>query len=335
MKAIAKSKVTQLLDSLAGKARVMAPAKADDVTKFVPWGQGVELVLDQNTLLPPKDILFPQMEKMYKYHVQGASAEVIPVAEAPERQILFAIRPCDVKSIVCMDHVFLTKTFVDDFYQARRDNTIIVALGCSKQLQKTCFCTSVGIDPALAAAADIMMWDLGDEIAYEAKTEKGKGIVSAFDNLASETSKKPAVPAEFDLKVNAEGITEKLQQMFDHPMWADISRKCLGCGACTYLCPTCHCFDINAETHGEQGIKFRCWDSCMFPEYTLMAGGHNPRPSRKERVRNRFLHKLRYFQERYGELLCVGCGRCLAKCPVNLDITRVIKMAKEAEVNVG
>lgn len=334
MKAFSKSKLNQLLDNLAGKARVMVPAKVDGITKFAPWGQGVELAMDSNTLLPPKDNLFPQMEKMYKFRVQGLAAEIENLDEAPQSQILFGVRPCDVKSIVCMDHVFLTKKFVDQFYKSKRDNTIIVALGCVKP-GKTCFCTSVGINPGQAPTADIMMYDLGDDYGYEAQTDKGRAFIGAFDALASESSKNAPATGGFTLVVDAFDITEKLQKMFNHPMWADISRKCLGCGACTYLCPTCHCFDINGETRGDQGIKFRCWDSCMFPEYTLMASGHNPRPTRKERVRNRFLHKLQYFKERYGELLCVGCGRCLAKCPVNMDITKIIKMVKEAEPNVG
>ncbi|MBO4352620.1 MAG: 4Fe-4S dicluster domain-containing protein, partial [Eggerthellaceae bacterium] len=117
---------------------------------------------------------------------------------------------------------------------------------------------------------------------------------------------------------------DKLEGMYDHPIWDNLSIKCLNCGTCTYVCPTCHCFDISQENRRKDGVRFRCWDSCMFSEYTAMAGGHNPRPEKLERVRNRFMHKLNFFERRYGISLCVGCGRCVEKCPVALDITRLI-----------
>jgi ferredoxin len=133
----------------------------------------------------------------------------------------------------------------------------------------------------------------------------------------------------FKIKFNGEGVPEKLKTMFESEIWDEIARKCVNCGACTYLCPTCHCFDINQEVRGEDGVKYRCWDSCMFGDYTQMAGGHNPRPGKKERVRNRFMHKLCFFPERYNMLLCTGCGRCLENCPVQMDITSVIKRVQE------
>ena len=127
------------------------------------------------------------------------------------------------------------------------------------------------------------------------------------------------------LQVDSTNIKEKLDALGDSPeLWDALSIKCLNCGTCTYLCPTCYCFDISQENKYKEGLRFRCWDSCMFSEYTEMAGGHNPRPNKKDRVRNRFMHKLNYFEDRYGKMLCVGCGRCVEKCPVNLDITVLI-----------
>ncbi|MEI3338955.1 MAG: 4Fe-4S dicluster domain-containing protein [Eubacterium sp.] len=121
--------------------------------------------------------------------------------------------------------------------------------------------------------------------------------------------------------------------MFDHPIWDEVTRACIGCATCTYVCPTCYCFDIDSDNHGAEGTKYRCWDSCMFSDYRRMAGGHNPRPTKKERVRNRYMHKLSFFHERYGQLLCVGCGRCVEKCPAHMDITMFIDKAAEVEIH--
>ncbi|GAW92998.1 4Fe-4S dicluster domain-containing protein [Calderihabitans maritimus] len=333
MKTIKKAKIAELLDKIAAEQTIFAPVAVEGVTRFARWGQHKgDLYLEGNSLLPPKDLLFPQTEKMYSYHVKGMTAAVDEVATTAEPQIIFGIRPCDVKSLEMLDDVFLTKGYVDEFYKSRRDNTLLVALGCRKP-EPTCFCTSWGIDPAQAPGADVNAFDLGEELGFEARTEAGQKFLDAYTQFFSEASSSAPKAEECTLKVDPEGITEKLQKMFEYSLWDELYHKCLGCGICTYVCPTCHCFDIQSENRGDQGFKFRCWDSCMFSEYTRMAGGHNPRPSKKERLRNRFLHKLQYFPERYNKFACVGCGRCLSKCPVNMDITRLIDRVKEVKLD--
>jgi len=204
----------------------------------------------------------------------------------------------------------------------------LVALSCV-QPGPTCFCASMEVDPQKAVGADIQAYDLGEKIGLEAVSDTGKQLLAKIEGLLTEEDVTLPEVDDFKLSVDIEGVPEKLKDMFDHPIWDDVSRKCLNCSACAYVCPTCHCFDIANEVRGEDGVKIRCWDCCMFDEYTMMAGGHQPRPGKKERVRNRFLHKLRYFPERYDMLLCTGCGRCIAKCPVNMDITTIIKKIRE------
>lgn len=330
MKAIAKEKINQLLEAVAKDYSLLVPVKGAD--KFAPYTPGVELKLDGRTLLPPKDVFFPQTEKMYKFASDGMEGSLESAMEQPKQQVLFGIRPCDAKSIHCLDHVFLTKGFVDEFYQSKRDNTLLISIGCNGPAEPTCFCQSMGVNPQDADDVDVNMVDLGDSYGAEAKSPKGEEFLTKYFNLFTDSFAPVPQVAEFPLSLDVNGVSEKLQKMFDHPLWEEVSRKCLGCGACTYLCPTCHCFDVSARVAGNQGFRFRCWDSCMFSEYTRMAGGHNPRPSKKERVRNRFLHKLQYFPERYGDLLCTGCGRCLSKCPVNMDITNIIKQIREVEL---
>ncbi|MHB1125936.1 MAG: 4Fe-4S dicluster domain-containing protein [Bacillota bacterium] len=335
MKTISKAKITELLDATSAGSLVYAPVDEEGTTRFGQWGKGAKLALDAaNTVLPPKDLFFPQTEKMYRYKTSGMDASIEAQPPADARRVIFGMRPCDMRSIILLDDAFLTRGFVDQFYKEKRDNTTIVSLGCTKPAP-TCFCSSLGINPGAAEGADVLVYDLGETYGFEAKTAKGEEFLQAVGSQLTDTNGTalPAVP-ECALKVDTEGLAGKLAGMFEHPYWAEACRKCLGCGVCTYVCPTCYCFDIQSENRGDDGFKFRCWDSCMFSEYTRMAGGHNPRPSKKERVRNRFLHKLQYFPERYGKTACIGCGRCLRKCPVNVDITRIVRDLQEVSVNV-
>ncbi len=328
-----KSDITKALEILAADASVFVPGEVAEVKRFMLWdGEEVELGGD-NTTLPPKDILFPCTEKMYNYKL-GKSIEIKEVVDNTH-QIIFGIRPCDARSIYLMDKVFFEKGYVDSFYKRKRENTLLFAYGCSS-VCRTCFCDSMGLDPMDAPNADVMMKDAQDALVMTAYTEAGKLALEKIGALlvADEAAEAAAnSKTECELKVNATAdLPEKLGKMFEHPIWDEVTRACLGCATCTYVCPTCYCFDIDSDNHGAEGTKYRCWDSCMFSDYSRMAGGHNPRPTKKERVRNRYMHKLSFFHDRYGEMLCVGCGRCVEKCPAHMDITTFIDKVAEVEI---
>ncbi len=333
MKGIKKEKLNEFLKALSGEYQVFVPAKTSDtVTKFTPYGEDVEMYWQENTLMSPKDIFFPQTEKMYKFKTKGMSVDIDAITPPDTPKILFGIRSCDVQSIDCMDKVFLTRGYEDDFYKARRENTLLFALACTTHAD-SCFCTSMGVDPQQASLADVQMSDVGDALALEAKTPAGEEALKKVDSYLTELANPKITPLdEILINVDMEGVPEKLESMFEHPIWDEVSPKCIGCSTCTYVCPTCYCFDIDNKLRGEEGTKIRCWDCCMFSEYSRMAGGHNPRPSKKERVRNRFMDKLLYNKKRHGQVFCVGCGRCVAKCPVNLEIATIIQKVKEAAI---
>ena len=325
-----KSDLNQALSILAADASVFVPNSADDVKKFKLWEEGMEVELDgDNTILPPKDILFPCTEKMYNYRM-GQKVSIKEVVSNPV-QVIFGIRPCDMRSIDCMDKVFLEKGYVDGFYQRKRDNVTLFAYGCPGA-SRTCFCDSLEVDPNNAPNADVMMWGTGDEITMEARTEKGEAAMERLSSLLSQGEGEITKTA-CNLKVDySPELPQKLGKMFEHPIWDEITKACIGCATCTYVCPTCYCFDIDSDNHGSEGTKYRCWDSCMFSDYNRAAGGHNPRPTKKERLRNRYLHKLSFFMDRYDQNLCVGCGRCVEKCPAHLDISSFIDRAAKEEI---
>lgn len=336
-----------IIELIEDKSQINEPAFEK---KFMPYQEGAAVGLDNfNTVKPPKDVLFPNVEKLYKYKTgEGAYIQEITPEDMPK--ILFGVRPCDMRSIDSMDKVFFTKEYVDSYYAKRRELVTIVAIGCL-DTQRTCFCDSMGIDPNDAPTADVMMHvtkssrtkacpvtgckipeDDGNYI-LEAYTEKGEALLEKIKDLCSDDGNEEACrDTVCQLKIEKDPkLDEKLSQMFEHPIWDKITKGCIGCGTCTFVCPTCYCFDIDNENYGAEGCKYRCWDSCMFSDYTRMAGGANPRPTKKERLRNRYMHKLSYFNERYGETLCVGCGRCIENCPAHLDISEFIEKASKVD----
>ena len=323
-----KTRLDDLLSALSREAVVYVPKAPGGVRKFAPYVTDDAMDLDMvKTVLPPKDLLFPQSQRMYHYGVDSAGDMFVnPIIESGE-QVLFGVRPCDVRSIECLDDVFFTCGFVDEYYKAKREKLLMVALACTSP-NEACFCESMGVDPNEAPLADVMLHDVGEAYLVQAQTDKG---AAALEGAWAEYLRPgDATPGEVHctLSVDTTNMKDTFAALYDSDeLWDSFSAKCLNCGTCTFGCPSCYCFDIDQENRCKEGVRFRCWDSCMFSEYTAMAGGHNPRATKKDRVRNRFMHKLSYFEDRYGKILCVGCGRCMEKCPVGIDISVLIERA--------
>lgn len=334
MQILNKSKLETALNKLAETADVFVPAARGENSGFYSWKtfdqEKDELMLEAlNVYLPPKNVLFPQTERMYSFQEDGSGVEIKESFEDSSSTVIFGARACDVAAIDCFDDVFLTRGYEDSFYKSRRENTTIIANACY-QPGSNCFCASMGVNPTDPATADIIIRDTGENYAWEARTEKGTALTQKIaDLLENKEVKLPDLQA-FSKNVDYDGVAAKLKGMFEHPIWDKLSEACQTCGICTYVCPSCYCFDIQVKSFGEEGYRFRCYDSCMYREYSQMAGGHNPREDAKERFRNRFLHKLEFFQERYGKPLCIGCGRCIVACPAGISIAEIIKEIKEA-----
>ncbi len=305
----------------------------DGKAEYTKWEEGKKLSNALNTVKSPKDFFFPQTEDMMEFKVEGKNIEVIDTRKASEDFVVFGVRACDVKAFDILDRVFLVEPR-DSYYATKREHGIIVSLACNKP-SETCFCTAFGIDPA-NPAADVTVWKTETEVFWQANTEKGENLlksISAFteectDEKVNEEKEKinsimKKLPlADLDTSKFGGGKTEEL---FDIPEWDELSESCLGCGTCTFVCPTCQCYDIKDFNTGKGVIRYRCWDSCMYSEFTRMAHGNN-RNSQKERFRQRFMHKLVYYPENNDGIFgCVGCGRCLSRCPISMNIVKVMK----------
>ena len=329
-----KEKWSEFIGKLSGK-NLWAPAEQEGMKKFLPVAEGDTVHLgEDNTTVPPKALLFPQTETLYRFS-QGQADLEIPGPD--EEMVLLGVRPCDARAMAVVEKLFRWD-FDDPYYLKRRELTTLIGLACNEPALN-CFCTSVGGGPASSEGLDILMVDLGESYLLEAETEKGKTLLEEVKDLLEEAGadaiqqKDQAVreaAAKIRRSVDPQGIPGALPGLWDDPLWAKVSSACLGCGICTYLCPTCYCFDIQDEVEGAAGRRCRMWDSCMFAEYTVHTSGHNPRPTRRERTRNRINHKYSYFVDKFGVIACVGCGRCSTLCPVNIDIIDILRQVNAA-----
>ncbi len=329
-----KEKWSDFVGKLTEK-NLWAPKLEGEAMRFAPVAAGEIPVLDyRNTRVPPKAVVFPQTETMYRFQL-GDLEMTIP--DLDEETIVLGLRPCDARAINIVEKLFSWD--VDDpYYMQRRELVTLIGLAC-KEPGANCFCTSLGGGPASTEGLDLLMIDLGDSYLFEAISPKGETLMEEVGDMLTEAGDESAVlrnQAVADAEklisrtVDHAGIPAGLPSLWENSLWQRVSASCLGCGTCTYLCPTCHCFDIQDETEGFESRRCRIWDSCMFEEYTLHTSGHNPRPTRSERTRNRINHKYSYYVDKFDVIACVGCGRCINLCPVNIDIIEILRQVKEA-----
>ncbi|MFH1101579.1 MAG: 4Fe-4S dicluster domain-containing protein [Methanobacteriota archaeon] len=329
-----KEKFNEWINKIIPAYQVFAPCDNDGITIFQRITSPSEMRLTfSNSTVPPKALLFQQTETLFKF-TQGKNITVTPSDTPDTKTVILGIRPCDAKSLAILDHVF-KGDYEDPYYLTKRKNTVLVGLSCT-QPEVNCFCTSLNDSPTSPEHLDILLTDLGEKYYVEVQSEKGKHLVETTKKLFAPVTEKDekkkkdvekqatdAIARHLKIK-DVDVLVKKLDTIFDAPYWKSIAMKCLGCGVCTYLCPTCHCFDIHDETTSDKGARIRVWDSCMRSEYTLHASGHNPRPERMNRIRNRVYHKYNYYPKNHQVIACVGCGRCIDNCPVNIDIIDVV-----------
>jgi heterodisulfide reductase subunit C len=331
---IAKERLNELYAKIDESMGLYIPIKKAGEVNYCVWGEGKEVSLETlKTVKSPKSMFFPQTENMMKFKTEGKNIEIIDVRDEKAPFVLFGVKACDYKAIEVLDKVFLADP-VDTYYQARREAATIVTLACSKP-EESCFCKVFDID-ATGAYGDVTVWLDEENLYWQPNTEKGEALTAAVNDLfvsggeaevAAQQSATKAIIEQlpFSNLVLSKFKPENLNELFDAAEWEEMSEACLGCGTCTFVCPTCQCFDIREFVTNSGVTRFRCWDSCMCSDFTKTAGGQ-PRTTQMQRYRQRFMHKLVYFpQNNNGVYSCVGCGRCVKKCPQGLNIVKVIK----------
>ncbi|MBU3915204.1 4Fe-4S dicluster domain-containing protein [bacterium] len=321
------------LEKLNGTYRVFGPVKDKESQDFKELAQGEtpDLIL-KNTRLSPKSVVNPQSQVMFEYTLDEGKDDhhIMKEVEADARpRAVIGLRPCDAASFLIVKRNFDGSDYSDPFWVKPFKASTFVGMACESP-DSTCFCTSVGGGPFNEDGLDVLLIPDGDAYLAKVITAKGEDLTKAA-GWATESgsvdieSKKKEAEAKISATVNTGKLKDKkMTDLFGASFWDDVAFACLNCGTCTYSCPTCWCFDIQDETQGVSGTRSRNWDSCMYPLFTLEGSGHNPRPNKVQRVRQRFMHKLKYYVDKYeAGVQCVGCGRCIQLCPVNIDIRNV------------
>ncbi len=319
------------LDKMKGNYEVYTPQKAKEGWRFAPAEGTPELDGYLLTRLSAKQFVFPLYESIIDF--EAGEGRPNPLDDTP--RLIFGVRPCDTHAVKLLDAAF-AGVYKDPHYLARRENTVLFTLACDKPAP-SCFCTSTEGGPGGSFGSDVMVYEDGEGWVLKVISDKGEAVLGKA-GLAEASDK--------ELKAADEPVKEAMRNMgrhwdlekahqatkdgFDGDFWTELTERCIACGVCTYVCPSCSCFDVSDEAKRDKGRRYRFWDGCMFSLFTLHASGHNPRTTAAQRYRQRVLHKFHYYPRRNDGLnLCVGCGRCVVDCPVNIDIREAVKRAVE------
>jgi ferredoxin len=324
-----KSAVAPLVTALMADYRVVGPQAKGPKFAFAPLTDPADLRLDYDTsILSPKTVLQPPHERLATFHL-GETPSVETIVET-EPTVILGVHTCDLHAIKLLDKAF-SADYPDAQYLARREQTLLVSLECLQPCDEHAFCKDMGTLEA-DDGYDLHLTDLGDAYAVHVGTEAGQALLDTYDQTRPateedvkrldrvESSKWPRFKNRLEFDANE--LPALLATAYEHPLWDELGERCLACGSCTNVCPTCYCFNVTDSVSLDlaEATRTRTWDSCQLDEFARVAGGENFREARAARQRHRFFRKGKYIYEQLGELGCVGCGRCIRTCLVHINI---------------
>ncbi len=315
------------IERLMQQCEIYAVVKKSPSFMFDRLSNTKELILDYDTtLLPPNRYLIPNKDTLMRVQLSPELGVISRVAKV-DQSILLGVHPDDMYAIKLLDAVFTT-SLVDTNYFTHRSAMTIIGVD-NLHPWRYSFAASMGtvIPPPIF---DLWLSDLGERYIIEVASTKGNNLLDKYFkvdepseaqvNQRNKLRHELLQKYELSLEISPQEIPSILERAWSHPMWAELGRKCFSCGSCTMVCPTCICFDVRdgIELNMKISDRDRYWDSCMFQAFSLVASGENFRPTGTDRLRHRLYRKGKYMLERWGELGCVGCGRCIHACLVDI-----------------
>jgi len=293
-----------------------------------------------------KKWLFPPKRTLWRAKIEEGKAAFQTSPQVPQKTALIGLRACDLQAIAVQDKVFLQGSHPDPYYKSMRQRLLLVVVDCAEPAP-TCFCTSVGGNPAANRGYDVRITELLDEAGHrfilQPGSELGLEIVGALPTLAAtsqELAHRESINQDAETAItkhlDTTGIKELLYDNAQHPRWTEVASRCLACGNCTMACPTCFCSSVDTKTDlGSSEIRQeRSWDSCFNEDFSYIHGGV-VRLSTMSRYRQWMTHKLASWTDQFGVMGCVGCGRCIAWCPVGIDITEEVAAIRSQGANTN
>ena len=320
----------RLVATLSEHREVIGPLRKGNAVVLAPVARASQMAYHVGSpLTSPKTFLHPPQQRLFRARRgDGFQVEEVPASNG---QVLFGIHPCDVQSLFYLDRVFGSE-YPDPYYQERRKNILIVALNCTA-VGDNCFCASMGTGPSIEQGYDLALTNLGDRYLVDIGSDAGINVVrevglelAGKEAIQLKKRKLEQAAEQMGKRMKTKGLPELLAQAWEDPHWDQVGgRECLSCGNCAMVCPTCYCYQVadQVDLTGTQVERNRSWDVCLLLDYAAVHGG-NFRKDRKERYQQFIYHKLNYSLDQYQMLGCVGCGRCITWCPVDIDITEVI-----------
>jgi ferredoxin len=279
-----------------------------------------------------KRFLFPPVLAVWHARRDADGGLALEAPEPPPRYAFVGVRSCDLHAVAIQDRVFLGDRFVDEDYEARRRDALFIAVNCSRA-GGTCFCASMQTGPKVTGGHDLALTELidaeGHRFLVEVGSPRGAELLAEVDHRPAQPQEQVAAEAAVDRtrasmgrSLDTTDIRDLLQANAEHPRWDDVADRCLSCGNCTMVCPTCFCSSAEDTTDlaGDEAVHTRVWDSCFTLEHSYVNGG-SVRRSGRSRYRQWMTHKLSTWIDQFGTSGCVGCGRCITWCPVAIDIT--------------
>ncbi|MDR2488990.1 MAG: 4Fe-4S dicluster domain-containing protein [Desulfovibrio sp.] len=340
------------LEELALGRTVYVPRQEGRTVLYRPFVPGDLPEFSRRPAESAKHVLFPRSEGLFSFCRKGDPGApdtrglLLSESAEPGQAVIFGALSCDARGFFAFDPVYDgcgTKGIAKDvYYLKRRENTALIVKACKTPLS-TCFCHWTGGGPASAQGADALATDLDGGILLQAVTKKGAALLESAKLSPATDDQEASARAAHEAAVKAmpsspslDGAPEALLGLFDNKaFWHAQSAGCLSCGACTYLCPTCYCFNLTDESNGIAGTRLRTWDTCMSALFTMEASGHNPRRDKAARLKNRVGHKFSYYPRIHdGRFSCCGCGRCIRSCPSSVDIRQIVLNALKENADV-
>jgi sulfhydrogenase subunit beta (sulfur reductase) len=288
-----------------------------------------------------KQFLLPSRLRLWRARRDDEGLEVEPEPTDDTPLAFFGVRACELQGIAIQDRVLLEGQFVDRDYAARRRDTFIVAVNCFEP-GGTCFCVSMGSGPKAEAGYDLALTEILDgshRFLVEVGTARGSDVLAELPRRSAEDGDRRAAAEA------VEGAAQKMGRQLDttdlrgllarnleHERWDDVASRCLTCGNCTMVCPTCFCTSVEdvSDLAGEEAEHVRLWDSCFSLEHSYIHGG-SVRPSGRSRYRQWLTHKFGTWHDQFGTSGCIGCGRCISWCPVGIDVTEELTAIRATE----